>query len=118
MPFTRNTLDDCSLGEGVNEILDAARLWAGYTPIVDKGRDVWPKRVTIVERGLFDLVQVRVGAFFGWVWRLKLLGIGTSNLVHGQQKFKRCRLVWSQTISRELRPWNEEARVRQPQTDS
>ena len=78
MPFTRNTLDDCSLGEGVNEILDAARLWAGYTPIDDKGRDVWPKRVTIVERGLFDLVQVRVEAFFGLVWRLKLLGIGTS----------------------------------------
>ena len=89
MPFTRNTLDDCSLGEGVNEILDAARLWAGYTPIDDKGRDVWPKRVTIVERGLFDLVQVRVEAFFGLVWRLKLLGIGTSNLVYGQHKFKR-----------------------------
>ena len=50
---------------------------------------MWPKRVTIVERGVFDLVQVRVEAFFGLVWRLKLLGIGTSNLVHGQQKFKR-----------------------------
>ena len=33
---------------------------------------MWPKRVTIVERGLFDLVQVRVEAFFGLVWRLKL----------------------------------------------
>eukprot|EP00973_Karenia_brevis_P020500 2816012-Karenia_brevis.AAC.1 len=31
---------DCCLGEGVNEILDAARLWAGYTPIDDKDRDV------------------------------------------------------------------------------
>lgn len=61
----------------------------GTLPSKKKARDVWPKRVTIVERGLFDLVQVRVEAIFGLVWRLKLLGIGTSNLVHGQQKFKR-----------------------------
>ena len=50
---------------------------------------MWPKRVTIVERSLFDLVQVRVEAFFGSAWRLKLLEVGTSDLVHGQQKFKR-----------------------------
>ena len=61
----------------------------GTLPSTIRAGNVWPKRVTIVERGLFDLVQVRVEAFFGLVWRLKLLGIGTSNLLHGQKKFKR-----------------------------
>ena len=77
------------LGDGVNEILDATQDWAGYTPIDDKGREVWRKRVSIVERGLFDLVQVRANAFFGSVWRLKLLGASASTLVPEQQRFKR-----------------------------
>ena len=81
--------EDYSLGEGVNEILDAAQEWAGYTPIDDRGREVWHKRISIIERGLFDLVQVRANAFFGMVWRLKLLGTNASNLVPEQQKFKR-----------------------------
>ena len=45
-------------------------------------------------------VQVRVEAFFGLVWRLKLLGIGTSNLVHGQQKFKRKLAAMEGTLKR------------------
>ena len=76
------------LGEGVNEILDAAQDWAGYTPIDDRGREVWRMRVSIVERGLFDLVQVRANAFFGSIWRLKLLGASASTLVPEQQRFK------------------------------
>ena len=39
----------------MNEILDAAKDWAGYTPIDDRGREVWHKRISIVERGLFGL---------------------------------------------------------------
>ncbi len=81
--------EDYTLGDGVNEILDAAQEWAGHTPIDNKGREVWHKRVSIVERGLFDLVQIRANAFFGTVWRLKLLGTSASNLVPEQQKFKR-----------------------------
>ena len=81
--------EDYSLGDGVNEILDAAKDWAGYTPIDDRGREVWHKRVSIVERGLFDLVHSRANAFFGTVWRLKLLGASASSLVPEQQKFKR-----------------------------
>ena len=80
---------DHSLGDGVNEILDAAQEWAGHTPIDDRGRQVWHKKVSIIERGLFDLVQIRANAFFGTVWRLKLLGTSASNLVPEQQKFKR-----------------------------
>ena len=80
---------DYSLGDGVNEILDAAQEWAGHTPIEDRSREVWHKRVSIIERGLFDLVQSRVNAFFGTVWRLKLLGTSASNLVPEQQRFKR-----------------------------
>ena len=80
---------DYSLGDGVNEILDAAQEWAGHTPIDDRGRQVWHKEVSIIERGLFDLVQIRANAFFGTVWRLKLLGTSASNLVPEQQKFKR-----------------------------
>jgi len=80
---------DYSLGDGVNEILDAAQEWAGHTPIDDRGRQVWHKKVSIIERGLFDLVQIRANAFFGTVWRLKLLGTSASNLVPEQQKFKR-----------------------------
>ena len=71
---------DYSLGDGVNEILDAAQECA---------RQVWHKKVSIIERGLFDLVQIRANAFFGTVWRLKLLGTSASNLVPEQQKFKR-----------------------------
>ena len=80
---------DYSLGDGVNEILDAAQEWAGHTPIDDRGRQVWHKKVSIIERGLFDLVQIRANAFFGTVWRLKLLGTSASNLVPEQQRFKR-----------------------------
>ena len=80
---------DYSLGDGVNEILDAAQEWAGHTPIDDRGREIWHKRVSIVERGLFDLVQSRATAFFGTVWRLKLTGSSASSLVPEQQKFKR-----------------------------
>ena len=81
--------EDYSLGEGVTEILDAAQEWAGHTPIDDRGREVWRKRISIVERGLFDLVQARASAFFGTVWRMKLLGSSASSLVPEQQKFKR-----------------------------
>ena len=81
--------EDYSLGDGVSEILDAAKEWAGRTPIDDRGREVWHKRVSIVERGLFDLVQARASAFFGTVWRMKLLGSSASSLVPKQQKFKR-----------------------------
>ena len=80
---------DYSLGDGVNEILDAAQEWAGHTPIDDRGRQVWHKKVSIIERGLFDLVQIRANAFVGTVWRLKLLGTSASNLVPEQQRFKR-----------------------------
>ena len=73
----------------MNEILDAAKDWAGYTPIDDRGREVWHKRISIVERGLFDLVQARASAFFDSVWRLKLTGSSASSLVPEQQKFKR-----------------------------
>ena len=38
---------------------------------------------------MFDLVQIRANAFFGTVWRLKLLGTSASNLVPEQQRFKR-----------------------------
>ena len=38
---------------------------------------------------MFDLVQIRANAFFGTVWRLKLLGTSASNLVPEQQIFKR-----------------------------
>ena len=81
--------EDYSLGDGVNEILDAAQEWAGHTPIDDRGREVWRKRISIVERGLFDLVQTRASAFFGSVWRLKLIGTSAISLAPEQQKFKR-----------------------------
>ena len=81
--------EDCSLSEGVTEILDAAQAWAGHTPIDDRGREVWHKRISIIERGLFDLVHARANAFFGSVWRLKLTGSSASSLVPEQQKFKR-----------------------------
>merc|ERR1712020_686365 len=81
--------EDYSLGDSVSEILDAAKEWAGRTPIDDRGREVWHKRISIIERGLFDLVQARANAFLGTVWRLKLLGTNASNLVPEQQKFKR-----------------------------
>ena len=35
--------EDYSLGDGVNEILDAAQEWAGHTPIANEGREVWRK---------------------------------------------------------------------------
>ena len=73
----------------MTEILDAAKDWAGQIPIDARGREVWPKCVSIVERGLLDLVQSRASAFFGTVWRLKLLGASASSLVPEQQKFKR-----------------------------
>ena len=81
--------EDYSLGDGVSEILDATKEWAGRTPIDDRGREVWHKRVSIVERGLFDLVQSRANAFCGTDWRLNLLGASASSLVPEQQKFKR-----------------------------
>ena len=59
--------EDYSLGDGVSEILDAAKEWAGRTPIDNRGREVWHKRVSIVERGLFHLVQSHANAFFGTV---------------------------------------------------
>ena len=61
---------------------------------------MWPKRVTIVERGLFDLVQIRANAFFGTVWRLKLLGTSASNLVPEQQRFKRKLDTMGSTLKR------------------
>ena len=73
----------------MTEILDAAKDWAGFTPIDHRGREVWHKRVSIVERGLFDLVQTRASAFFSSVWRLKLIGASASRLAPEQQKFKR-----------------------------
>eukprot|EP00959_Pyramimonas_sp_CCMP1952_P222054 4642240-Pyramimonas_sp.AAC.1 len=48
---------DYYLGDGVNEILDAAEEWAGHTTIDKKGQEIWHKRISIVERGLFDLAQ-------------------------------------------------------------
>ena len=81
--------EDYSLGDGVSEILDAAKEWAGRIPIDDRGREVWHKRVSIVGRGLFDLIQVRASAFFGPVWRLKLRGTSASSIAPEQQKFKR-----------------------------
>ena len=81
--------EDHYLGDGVNDILGAAQKWAGHTPIDDRGREIWHKRISIVERGLFDLIHVRANAFFGSVWRLKLLGANASDLVPEQQKFKR-----------------------------
>ena len=42
--------EDYSLGDGVNEILDAAQEWAGHTPIDDRGRQVWHKKVSIRAR--------------------------------------------------------------------
>ena len=72
--------EDYSLGDGVNEILEAAKDWAGYAPIDDRGREVWHKRVSIVERA---------SAFFGLVWRLQPTGSSASSLAPEQQKFKR-----------------------------
>ena len=92
--------EDCCLGDGVNEILDAAHEWAGFTPIDEKGREIWHKRVSIVERGLFDLVHVRSQAFFATVWRLKLVGPSASSLVPEQQKFKRKLHVMEGTLKR------------------
>ena len=92
--------EDFSLGEGVTEILDAAKDWAGQIPIDARGREVWPKCVSIVERGLFDLVQSRANAFFGTVWRLKLLGASASSLVPEQQKFKRKLAAMEGTLKR------------------
>ena len=80
---------DIYLSEGVTEILDAARAWAGHTPIDAYARDVFPKCVTIVERGLFDLVDGRALKFFAAVRRLKLLGTSAADLIPAQQKFKR-----------------------------
>ena len=91
---------DYSLGDGVNEILDAAQEWAGHTPIDDRGREVWHKRVSIVEFGLFHLVQARASAFFGTVWRLELLGSSASSLVPEQQKFKRKLGAMESTLKR------------------
>ena len=54
--------EEYSLGDGVNEILDAAQEWAGYTPIDDRGREVWHKRVSIVKRGLFNLDQAKINS--------------------------------------------------------
>ena len=92
--------EDCCLGDGVNEILDAAHEWAGFTPIDEKGREIWHKRVSIVERGLFDLVHARSQAFFGAVWRLKLSGVTASSLVPEQQKFKRKLAAMEGTLKR------------------
>ena len=92
--------EDYCLGDGVTEILDAAQEWAGHTPIDERGREVWRKRVSIVERGLFDLVQARANAFFGSVWRLKLLGGSASSLVPEQQKFKRKLGAMESTLKR------------------
>ena len=88
------------MGDGVNEILDAAHEWAGFTPIDEKGREIWHKRASIVERGLFDLVHVRSQAFFATVWRLKLAGASASSLVPEQQKFKRKLHVMEGTLKR------------------
>ena len=80
---------DICLSEGVTEILDAARAWAGHTPIDAYARDVFPKCVTIVERGLFDLVDGRASQFFASARRLKLLGTSAADLIPVQRKFKR-----------------------------
>ena len=92
--------EDHYLGDGVNEILEAAQEWAGHTPIDDKGREVWEKRVSIVERGLFDLIHARANAFFGTVWRFKLLGASAGDLVPSQQKFKRRLDAMESTLKR------------------
>ena len=73
----------------MTEILDAARAWAGHTPIDAYARDVFPKCVTIVERGLFDLVDGRASQFFASVRRLKLLGTSAADLIPAQREFKR-----------------------------
>ena len=54
----------------------------------------------IVECGLLDLVGVRANAFFGAVWRLKLLGAGASDLVPEQEKFKKKYAAMQNTIKR------------------
>ena len=54
----------------------------------------------IVECGLLDLVGVRANAFFGAVWRLKLLGAGASDLVPEQEKFKKKYAAMQSTIKR------------------
>ena len=40
------------LGDGVADLIDGARVWAGSTPITERGKEIWTKRVTIVERAL------------------------------------------------------------------
>ena len=80
---------DGSSRDNVNEVLAAAQEWAGCTPIDHKDRQVWRKRVSNVERGLFDLAQMRANAFFGTVWRFKLHGPSAINPVPGQQQSKR-----------------------------
>ena len=80
---------DVCLSEGVMEILDAAKAWAGHTPIDAYARDVFPKCATIVERGLFDLIDGRANQFFASMRRLKLLGTSAADLIPAQRKFKR-----------------------------
>ena len=75
------------LGDGVADLIDGARVWAGSTPITERGKEIWTKRVTIVERALFDLVRTRADRYFGAVWQLNL--IDARGLVPAQQKFDR-----------------------------
>ena len=91
------------LGDGASDILDAAKEWAGHTPIDAWGREVWRKRVSIVERGLLDLVAVRAIAFFGTVWRLKLLGTNASDLIPEQERFQRQLQAMQATLRRAQR---------------
>ncbi len=77
---------DPSLAEGVGDLIDAARKWAGHVPIDSGGRYVWSRRTSIVVRGLFDLTQARAEAFFAEVWGLKLAD--TAELREAQARFK------------------------------
>ncbi len=72
---------DCCLNRGVGEVLGAARKWAGRPPLDNRGREVWKKRISIIELGLFQLVRARSNAFFGLVWRLQLPGGCVGELV-------------------------------------
>ena len=40
---------DYFLSHGVSEVLDNAQKWAGCTPIDDWGKQVWAKRISIVD---------------------------------------------------------------------
>eukprot|EP00969_Alexandrium_andersonii_P084400 3722960-Alexandrium_andersonii.AAC.1 len=71
------------LGDGVVAILDAAKRWAGRAPCNAKGREVPRKSISIVERGLFELIPARAEVFFDAC--LQLLGPSASTLLPDHQ---------------------------------